>query len=54
MDKSVVQFIDHLRPREEIQYLQFGGGSRVISANSFWILFAEVDRALDLGTVFAS
>ena len=28
-------------------YLQFGGGSRVISANSFWILFADVDNALD-------
>lgn len=27
--------------------LQFGGGSNVISANSFWILFAEVDRAFD-------
>jgi hypothetical protein len=28
-------------------YLQFGGGSRVISANSFWILLAEVERAFD-------
>jgi len=27
--------------------LQFGGGSRVISANSFWILFADVDSDLD-------
>ena len=29
------------------QYLQFGGGSNVISANSFWILFADVERAFD-------
>ena len=28
-------------------YLQFGGGSRVISANSFWILLAEVERAFE-------
>merc|ERR1712029_1133258 len=27
--------------------LQFGGGSTVISANSFWILFADVERAFD-------
>ena len=26
--------------------LQFGGGSTVISASSFWILLAEVERAL--------
>ena len=30
-----------------MMYLQLGGGSRVISANSFWILFADVDNALD-------
>ena len=28
-------------------YLQFGGGSSVISANSFWILFADVESAFD-------
>lgn len=28
-------------------YLQFGGGSRVISASSFWILLADVDNAFD-------
>jgi len=28
--------------------LQFGGGSKVISANSFWILLAEVLRAFDI------
>lgn len=28
--------------------LQLGGGSSVISANSFWILLAEVPRALDI------
>lgn len=28
--------------------LQLGGGSRVISANSFWILFAEVPKAFDI------
>jgi len=27
--------------------LQFGGGSRVISANSFWIRLAEVESALE-------
>lgn len=27
--------------------LQFGGGSSVISANSFWILLADVDKALE-------
>ena len=31
----------------EYCYLQLGGGSRVISANSFWILLAEVERALE-------
>lgn len=35
--------------------LQFGGGSRVISANSFWIRFVEVPRALLIfGFVFGS
>lgn len=28
--------------------LQFGGGSNVISANSFWILLADVPRAFDI------
>lgn len=28
-------------------YLQFGGGSSVISANSFWIRLAEVDKAFE-------
>ena len=30
-----------------LAYLQFGGGSTVISANSFWMRFAEVERAFD-------
>ena len=30
-----------------MNYLQFGGGSNVISASSFWILLAEVESALD-------
>lgn len=39
--------------------LQFGGGSRVISASSFWIRFVEVPNALlifgfGLGSGFAS
>lgn len=28
--------------------LQFGGGSNVISASSFWILLADVPSALDI------
>ena len=37
-------------------YLQLGGGSMVISASSFWILFADVLKALDVifCTAFAS
>ena len=35
------------RETERSSYLQFGGGSKVISANSFWILLADVERALD-------
>ena len=31
----------------DLAYLQFGGGSTVISANSFWMRFAEVERAFD-------
>ena len=30
-----------------VPYLQLGGGSTVISANSFWIRLAEVLRAFD-------
>ena len=30
-----------------LAYLQFGGGSTVISANSFWMRFAEVERAFE-------
>ncbi len=38
-----------------LAHLQFGGGSSVISASSFWILFAEVVRALEaLGAALAS
>ena len=38
-----------------VSHLQFGGGSRVISASSFWILFADVVRALEaLGVALAS
>jgi len=33
--------------------LQFGGGSMVISANSFWILFAEVESAFEPLVAFA-
>ena len=31
----------------DLDYLQFGGGSTVISANSFWMRFAEVERAFE-------
>lgn len=36
-------------------YLQLGGGSRVISANSFWMRLADVVRALEgFGVVLES
>ena len=34
-------------------YLQLGGGSTVISANSFWIRFAEVVSAFEPFVAFA-
>lgn len=37
----------------QVTYLQFGGGSTVISANSFWIRFAEVERAFEPFVAFA-